>query len=68
MEVIAKQNDTLDLICWRVFGKTNGIVEEAIKINPHITKTGSILPIGTAITLPNQVVSTEQVKMINLWD
>lgn len=68
MEVIAKQNDTLDLICWRVFGKTNGIVEEVIKLNPHVTKTGCILPIGTAITLPNQVVSIEQVKMINLWD
>lgn len=68
MKVIANQHDTLDLICWRIFGKTSGVVEETIKLNPHVSKSGSILEQGTTIVLPDLIPVTQELKMINLWD
>ena len=66
MQVIAQQNDTIDLICWRQFGITAGITEQVMQLNPHIEHNSPTLPVGTVITLPTEQVSIQQT--IQLWD
>ena len=67
MEIVALQNDTVDAICWRVYGKTHGIVEEVLQLNPHIANTGPFLPIGTAVKLPEKT-KPMITETINLWN
>lgn len=68
MKVIAQQNDTLDLICYRVFGKTKGILERVLELNQNMTRLGEIIPIGTEVNLPERVTEVQEKTMINLWD
>ncbi|MDR1350904.1 MAG: tail protein X [Zoogloeaceae bacterium] len=65
--VIARQFDTLDLICWRHFGRTAAVTEQALELNPGLARLGAILPEGQAVTLPD-VAPTREIKMINLWN
>ncbi|MBR7777363.1 tail protein X [Undibacterium rugosum] len=68
MQVIAQQNDTLDLICWRHLGSTSGSVEQALKLNPGIADLGAVLPMGLSVILPAQPPKASTLTMINLWD
>jgi phage tail protein X len=68
MRVTAQQNDTLDLLCWRHLGSTAGVVEQALQLNPDIASLGTILPIGLAVTLPDQPSQSNTIQMIHLWD
>lgn len=45
------QGDTLDAICARYYGRTEGVVETVLQANP-LSELGVILPHGTAIELP----------------
>ncbi|HBN2099557.1 TPA: tail protein X, partial [Escherichia coli] len=36
MIVYSLQNETLDQICWRTFGRTAGIVERLYRDNPRL--------------------------------
>ena len=68
MRVIAQQNDTLDLLCWRHLGSTAGVVEQALQLNPDIASLGVTLPLGYAVTLPDQPTQSTTIQMIHLWD
>jgi phage tail protein X len=68
MQVIAQQNDTLDLLCWRHLGSTAGVVEQALQINPGIASLGALLPMGMPVSLPEQPPKASTLQMINLWD
>ena len=48
------QGDTVDLICWRTYGRTAGITEQVLEANPGLADLGAELPIGTLVTLPAQ--------------
>ncbi|MET1080318.1 MAG: tail protein X [Pseudomonas sp.] len=69
MQVRAQQGDTLDLICWRYFGRTLGLVEQVLASNPQLAGKGPVLPHGQLVILPDQVppaaVTQQQVQ---LWD
>ncbi|KAE9526076.1 tail protein X [Testudinibacter aquarius] len=66
--VYAQQHDSLDAIVYRYFGKTAGLVERVLELNPkladHIT-----LEIGTAVILP-EVEQTQAAErsILQLWD
>ena len=63
------QGDTVDLICWKHYGKSSGVVEEVLNYNPHLSDLDPILPIGTQILLPE--ISSNQTNTkatIQLWD
>ncbi|OCJ24576.1 tail protein X [Serratia sp. 14-2641] len=47
MEVIALQGDTLDALCHRHYGRTEGVVEAVLLVNPGLAEVGVILPHGT---------------------
>lgn len=65
--VYAQQGDTLDLICWRYYGHTQGTTEAVLEANPGLADKGALLPMGTAVNMPVQ--TTQPVNTtINLWD
>lgn len=63
------QGDTVDLICWKHYGQSSGMVEQVLNANPHLAGLDPILTIGTEIDLPeisNNQQSSE--ATIQLWD
>jgi len=67
MKIYALQGDTLDLICNRYYGRTEGVFETVLTANPGLAALGVVLPHGTTIELPE--VSTAPVtESVNLWD
>ncbi|MGO1068414.1 tail protein X [Lysobacter sp. CA199] len=69
MRAYAAQGETLDALCWRVLGRTAGVVEAAIAANPGLADLGPVLPHGTPVDLPDPVARTPQTRpLIQLWD
>ncbi len=67
MIMMALQRDTIDLICQRVFGFTQGITEQVIELNPKLLAEVHIAE-GTPVVLPDKPQPTNQTQTINLWD
>ena len=67
MKAYALQGDTLDAICARYYGRTEGVVETVLEANPGLSELGVILPHGTALELPD-VDSAPVTETINLWE
>lgn len=67
MEVIAQQGDTLDALCHRHYGRTEGAVEAVMRVNPGLAEVGVILPHGTAVTLP-VMATAPTTETVQLWD
>ncbi|MEC5345076.1 tail protein X [Brenneria populi] len=67
MNVIAQQGDTLDALCYRHYGRTQGVIEVVLTVNQGLAELGAILPHGTTVTLPD--IDTSPVsESIQLWD
>ena len=62
------QNDTIDSICWRYYGRSTGVVEQVLSANPQLDELGVILPIGTDVLLPDLDSPQNIQPSINLWD
>ncbi|CFQ52468.1 WPhiphage-related tail protein [Yersinia frederiksenii] len=67
MQIIAQQGDTLDLICARYYGRTEGVFETVLVANPGLAELGAVLPHGTAVELPD-VQTSPVTETVNLWD
>ncbi|EPF7426757.1 tail protein X [Klebsiella pneumoniae] len=67
MKVYAMQGDTLDMICARYYGRTEGVVETVLQANPGLSELDVILPHGMQIDLPD-VASSPVTETINLWE
>ncbi|MFC2994869.1 tail protein X [Acinetobacter sichuanensis] len=66
--IAALQNDTVDAICWREYGRSSGVVELVLEANPKLADFGVFIPMGTEITLPD-IETPQQIKQsIQLWD
>lgn len=66
--VIVEQTGlTLDLVVWRVLGKTAGVVEETLGLNPGLAGAGVVLPLGTIIRLPDPSAEPPRLAVVNLW-
>ena len=66
---IAIDGETVDAICWRELGRTQGVTEQVLILNPGLAGLGAMLPGGTKITLPDLAEITPAVlETINLWD
>lgn len=70
MQATAQQGETLDAICWRVLGRTEGVTEQAYNLNPHLAELGPALPGGTQVTLPDTTSSSTPARRatVKLWD
>lgn len=67
MEVRAMQYDTVDAICHRYYGRTEGMTEIVLIANPGLSDRGPYLPNGMLITLPD-VVPNPIKPTVQLWD
>ncbi|GHE20105.1 tail protein X [Halomonas urumqiensis] len=63
----AHQGDTLDALCYRVLGRTDGVTEQALDMNPGLAELGPILPHGTLVTLPEEQRTPAVVDTVQLW-
>ncbi|GJL37053.1 tail protein X [Enterobacter hormaechei] len=68
MKVQAQQSDTVDAICWRYYGKTQGMTEIVLNANPGLADMGPVLPHGLEIELPEQASSSTVTQTIKLWE
>lgn len=69
MLVHAQQGDTVDALCYRHLGSTAGLVEQTYQINPGLADLGPVLPMGTALNLPDVTDDTAPTDTtIQLWD
>ena len=67
MRVTASQGDTLDALCYRHYGRTEGVVEAVLAANPGLAELGAVLPHGTAVELPD-VQTAPVAETVNLWE
>lgn len=65
--VRAQQGDTVDLICYRHYGRTAGVTEFVLASNPGLADLGPVLPHGTPVELPD-LPPPAQEKIVQLWD
>lgn len=49
---ITKDGETLDYICWKVYGRTEGVLEQVLDNNSGLASLGPIYSAGTKIELP----------------
>ena len=70
MRVHARQNETLDALCYRHLGSTTGLVERIMEMNPGLAILGPFLPHGTPVDLPDITANTApaQRALVQLWD
>lgn len=67
--VRANQGETLDLLCYRVFGRTAGVTEAALEANTGLADMGPVLPMGTLVNLPDPANAVQpNVELVQLWD
>lgn len=67
MIVYTMQNETIDALAYRVFGKTAGIVEIIYQNNPKLCELPAILPMDIEVNVPESVPEKDS-NSINLWD
>ena len=67
MKVIAQQYDTIDALCWRHYGRTQGMTEKVLAANHGLANVGPFLPHGAEVELPD-VVPVTTTQSIQLWD
>jgi len=65
--VYAHQNETLDHLCHRVLGRTAGVTEQVLDLNPGLADLGPALPEGTPIKLPMEPLRTQRIDTVQLW-
>ncbi|KNH02611.1 Phage tail completion protein [Qipengyuania citrea LAMA 915] len=68
MKAAAQDGETVDALCWRVLGKTAGVTEAALQLNPGLADLGAQLPGGTMVDLPEPVTAAPRRETIKLWD
>ncbi|HBP6689805.1 tail protein X [Pseudomonas guariconensis] len=63
-----QQNDTVDALCWRHYGRTAGVVEAVLDANPGLADRGAVLQAGVLVNLPEIQTSAPERQMVNLWE
>ncbi|HHM8028341.1 TPA: tail protein X [Pseudomonas aeruginosa] len=65
---IARQNDTVEALCWRHYGRTAGVTEAVLEANHGLADHGPTLPPGLKVTMPDIPTAAPERQMVNLWD
>jgi P2-like prophage tail protein X len=68
MRVYAQQGDTVDSLCYRHYGRTQGVVEATLEANEGLAAYGPLLPMGLAVDLPDAPNDQSTIKLVNLFD
>ncbi|CNF41064.1 WPhiphage-related tail protein [Yersinia rohdei] len=67
MRIRAQQYDTLDVLCWRYYGRTEGVTEAVLAANPGLADIGPVLPHGYPVVMP-EVTTAATTQTLQLWD
>ncbi|MDJ0031435.1 tail protein X [Pantoea ananatis] len=67
MKVRTQQDDTVDALCWRHYGRTQGLSERVLQANPGLAEYGPTLPHGLEVELPD-VAPAATAQTVQLWD
>lgn len=68
MRVITHQGDTVDALCYRHYGRTQGLVEAVLEKNPGLADHGPVLPHGLQVDLPDAPTQQTNTTLLQLWD
>jgi phage tail protein X len=68
MRVITHQGDTVDALCYRHYGRTQGLVEAVLEKNPGLAEHGPVLPHGLQVDLPDAPTQQTNTTLLQLWD
>jgi phage tail protein X len=68
VRIRVQQNDTVDALCWRHYGRTAGVTEAVLEANPGLADYGPTLPQGLLVQMPEAQTAAPQRKTVNLWD
>lgn len=60
--------ETIDQVCRRIYGAESGYVEAVLALNPGLAAKAKILPVGTAIDMPEIAASEATTPVVTLWD
>lgn len=63
-----KQNEVLDAICYRHYGRTRAVTEMVLEANPGLAALGPVLPFARRISLPTMQERTRRRPLVGLWD
>jgi len=64
-KVTSLEHETIDELCFRIIGATQGVVEKTYQYNPNLAKTTLFLPALTEILIPLDNISNT--KEYDLW-
>lgn len=67
MKIYAEQGDTLDILCWRYYGRTRETLEKVYAANTGLAELGALLPHGTAVEMP-EINESPIRETIKLWN
>lgn len=67
MKAIARQHETVEMVCYRHYGKTAGVTEAVFAANPGLADAGVFLPYGYALEMPDRV-TPPAADVVQLWD
>ena len=67
-EYMTRDGDMLDEICLNFYGKTEGMVEEVLKVNRELADVGEVLPSRIKIMLPEIRIEETIQQPVKLWD
>lgn len=66
-QIRTHQGETVDALCWRHYGRTQGAVEAVLQANPGLARLGLVLPQGILVAMP--VLPAPATKQLTqLWD
>lgn len=68
MKYRTRDNDVLDQICFRRYGKTARYLELVLEANPDLCYYPARLPAGIVIDLPDLSDTLVKRDIVRLWD
>ncbi|MEJ6474145.1 tail protein X [Pseudoalteromonas piscicida] len=64
---ITRDGDCLDLICFKHYGRSSGMVEKVLEANHGLAELGPVYPEQVSIFLP-EIAKPTVSNVINIWD
>lgn len=68
VSIRAQQNDTVDALCWRHYGRTAGVTEAVFEANAGLADFGATLPQGIIVQMPEVTGLAPMRQILKLWN
>lgn len=68
MKVLARQNESLDALVWRLLGSGAAAVEATLLANRDLAPLAQALPENHPVALPDIAPPPGEIDLVQLWD